>query len=177
MPYFQIYGELFLEEMREQTNCTNPEFTDCSGDPVSLCDSPCSIHCAETARHADTRTGRQAGRHIHSLAGCDSHLPTGLVCSPAPCRLHHGCQHPPRQPAHCHDELHLRGRRVACVGAVGVSEPRCPRRGAQLVDSPRTLQRRAQFVPRVSLVRAQIARCAAAGGGCASRRRERRCCP
>merc|ERR1719235_482898 len=33
MPYFPIYGELFLEEMREQTNCTNPEFTDCSGDP------------------------------------------------------------------------------------------------------------------------------------------------
>eukprot|EP00043_Microstomoeca_roanoka_P018007 m.190040 g.190040 ORF g.190040 m.190040 type:complete len:1456 (+) comp16751_c0_seq1:63-4430(+) len=32
MPYFQIYGELFLEEMLDKTNCLNPEFTECGGD-------------------------------------------------------------------------------------------------------------------------------------------------
>ncbi|EGD74678.1 hypothetical protein PTSG_06043 [Salpingoeca rosetta] len=33
IPYFQIYGELFLEEMRDKTTCANMEFTDCGGDP------------------------------------------------------------------------------------------------------------------------------------------------
>eukprot|EP01147_Barroeca_monosierra_P010504 gene10505-2632_t len=33
IPYFQIYGELFLDDMREKTACPNIDFTDCGGHP------------------------------------------------------------------------------------------------------------------------------------------------
>eukprot|EP00045_Choanoeca_perplexa_P004986 m.42265 g.42265 ORF g.42265 m.42265 type:complete len:1442 (+) comp12868_c0_seq3:49-4374(+) len=31
IPYFQVYGELFLEEIADKTTCKNLEFTDCGG--------------------------------------------------------------------------------------------------------------------------------------------------
>eukprot|EP00049_Salpingoeca_infusionum_P025689 m.21225 g.21225 ORF g.21225 m.21225 type:complete len:1390 (-) comp8262_c0_seq1:191-4360(-) len=34
MPYFQIYGELFLEEMREFTECTELEFSNCANNDI-----------------------------------------------------------------------------------------------------------------------------------------------
>lgn len=36
IPYFQIYGELFLDDMREKTACPNIDFTDCGGHPVGI---------------------------------------------------------------------------------------------------------------------------------------------
>lgn len=100
-PYFQMYGELFLEEMRDETSCLNPEFSACGGDAVSV---RVCVHVALCM--ADILCFVE----IFLMMCTCAHVCAGLVLCCAACHLHAACQHPPRQPAHCNDVFHIRGR-------------------------------------------------------------------